>query len=198
MTKVSYVCWLRIFKCSFLPVVRRNCCFRGRKKSHRQGILRKGMFAWLTHLVAFDGCWWIWVSDSILSIGHTGESVLALQVKLWKRGRVFEDEVFIDNTCLGVGSKNAGRNSNEDVVLNTDHVVFLANDFPRLIVYVRPPSLFSGTRGIPPILNYRSVSPITPWSFWDYTLREDSFNMRSLLMSLSNQYDSCFLYIFLI
>ena len=76
------------------------------------------MFAWPLHFVAFDGCWWIWESDSILSEIHTGDSVLAL------------------------GSKNAGRNSNEDVVLSTDHVVLLANGFPRLIIYVRPPSLF--------------------------------------------------------
>ena len=141
MTKVSYACWLRISKCSFLSVVRCNCCFRGWKKSHRQGIPRKEMFAGPIHFVAFDGCWWIWESDSILSGSHTGKSVLALQVKLWKRG-VFEDEVFIENTCLGVGSKNTGRNSNDDVVLNTDHEVLLANGFPRLMVYVRPPSLF--------------------------------------------------------
>ena len=55
---------------------------------------------------------------------------------------MFEEEVFIENTCLGIGSKNVGRNSNEDVVLNTDHVVLLANDFPRLVFYVRPPYLF--------------------------------------------------------
>ena len=29
---------------------------------------------------------------------------------------MLEDEVFIENTCHGVGSKNAGRNSNADVV----------------------------------------------------------------------------------
>ena len=137
MTKVSYARWLRISKCSFLSVIRRNCCFRGWKKSHRQSILRKGMFAWPIHFVAFDGCWWIWESDSILSGSHTGESVLALQVKMWKRERVFEDEVFIENTCLGVCYKNARRNSNGDVVLNTDHVVLLANGFPRLFVCVR-------------------------------------------------------------
>ena len=55
---------------------------------------------------------------------------------------MFEDEVFIENTCIGVGSKNVGQNSNEDVVLNTDHVVLLANGFPRLNICVRPPSLF--------------------------------------------------------
>ena len=120
---MSYSCWLWISKCSFLSVFRHNCCFRGWKKSHRQSILWKGMFAWLINFVAFDGCWWIWKSASIPSGSHTGDSELALQVKMCKRGTVFEDEVFIENTCLGVGSKNAGRNSNEDVVLNTDHVL---------------------------------------------------------------------------
>ena len=75
------------------------------EKSHRQGILRKGMFTWPIHFVESDSCWWIWESDSILSGSHTGESVLALQVKMWKRGRVFEDKAFIECTCLGVGSK---------------------------------------------------------------------------------------------
>ena len=55
---------------------------------------------------------------------------------------MFEDEVFIENACLGIGSKNAGRNLNGDVVLNSDHVVFLANGFPRLNICMRPPSLF--------------------------------------------------------
>ena len=98
------------------------------------------MFAWPIYFVAFDLCLWIIKSEIILSGSHTG--VLTLQVKLWKRGRVFKDEVFIENTYLEIGSKNAGRNSNEDVFLSTDHVILLANGFPRLIVYVRPPSLF--------------------------------------------------------
>ena len=55
---------------------------------------------------------------------------------------MFEVEVFIENTCPGVGSKHVGRNSNGDVVLSTDHVVLLANGFPRLNILVRPPSLF--------------------------------------------------------
>ena len=55
---------------------------------------------------------------------------------------MFKDQLSIENTCLGVGSKNAGRNSNEDVVLNTDHLVFQPNGFPRLNICVRPPSLF--------------------------------------------------------
>ena len=142
MTKVSYACWLSISKCSFLSVIRCNCCFRSWKKSHRQGILRKRMFAWLIYFVAFDVCWWIWESDSIHFGSHIGESVLALQVKMWKKERVFEDEVFIENTCHEIGSQNTGRNSNENVVLNTDHMVLLANGFPRLNICVRLPSLF--------------------------------------------------------
>ena len=63
-------------------------------------------------------------------------------MKLWKRERVFEDELLIENTCLGVGSRNAGQNSNEDLVLNTDHVILLAYGFSRLNICVRPPSLF--------------------------------------------------------
>ena len=68
--------------------------------------------------------------------------MLALQEKLRKKERVLENEVFIENTCLGVGSKNPGRNSNDDLVLNTYHVVLRANGFPKLIVYVHPQSLF--------------------------------------------------------
>ena len=98
---------------SFLSVVRFNCCFRGWKKSHRRGILRKRMFAWPIHFVAFGVCWWIRESDSIPSGSHTGESVLALQVKLWKRGRVFEDEVYIENTCLGVNREDSSASCND-------------------------------------------------------------------------------------
>ena len=72
---------------------------------------------------------------------------------MWKRERMSEDKGFIENTCHGVGSKNAGWNWNVDVVLSTDHVVLLANGFPIFV---------SGTSGIMFILNYRSVSPI-----WD-------------------------------
>ena len=181
---MSYACWLRISKCSFLSVIRRNCCFRAWKKS--QGILMKGMFAWLIHFMVFDGCWWIWESDSILSGSHTGESVLALQVKLWKRGRVFEDEVFIENTCLRVGSLNAGRNSNEDVVLNTDHVVLLANGFPET-EYLRASAIFvSGTSSIPPILNYRSVNPVDTMSkrnMWSHWVISTSYNANLIFSS---------------
>ena len=80
--------------------------------------------------------------------------MLALQVKCGKEKECLKDEVFIENTSLVVGSKIAGRNSNDDVVLNTDHV------FPET-EYVRASAIFVlGTSGIPPILNYKSGKSI--------------------------------------
>ena len=133
-------------------MVRNNCSFWGWKKSHRQGILRKGKFARLIYFVAFDVCWWIRES-------HWRECV-SPSIEIVKKEKVFEDEVFIKNTCLGIGSENAGQHSNEDVVLSSYPVVLLANGFPRLNIYLRPPSFVVGTSGIPPNLNYKSVSPI--------------------------------------
>ena len=144
----------------FFSVARRNCCCRGWKKSQRQIILRKGMFARPIHFVAFDGCWCVLESDSILSGSHTGESVLALQVKLWKRGRVLE-EVFKENTCLGVGSKKCGTKfkwgrSFKHWSRGSPGQWFPENEYLRASVI-----FFSWTSGIPPILNYRRVSPIS-------------------------------------
>ena len=47
-----------------------------------------------------------------------------------------------------------------DVVLSTNHVVLLANKFPRLISIVTSTIFVSGTSGITSILKYRRVSPI--------------------------------------
>ena len=139
---------------------RRNCCFRGWKKSHRRVILRKEMFAWSIHFVAFDVSWWIWESNCILSGSYTGESVLALQVKLWKRGRVFEDKVFIENTYLGIGSKKRGKKFKWGHSFKHWSRGSPRQWFPET-EYLRASAIFvAGTSGIPPILNYRSVSPI--------------------------------------
>ena len=54
----------------------------------------------LSIFLAFYFCWWIRVSP--------GESVSAPQWTLRKRERVFEDDVFIEYTCLGIGSKKRG------------------------------------------------------------------------------------------
>ena len=85
--------------------------------------------------------------------------MLELQLKLGKKGRVFEDDVFIENTCLEIGSKNAGRNSNVDVVLSRSRGS-PGQWFPET-EYLRTSAIFVvETSGIPPNLNYRSVSPI--------------------------------------
>ena len=47
-----------------------------------------------------------------------------------------------------------------DVAVNTNHVVFQANRFPRLISLPTSAIFVSGTSGITAILKYRSVNPI--------------------------------------
>ena len=157
--KVSYACWLRIFNCSFLSVIRRNCCFRGWKKSHRQGILKKGMFAWPIHFVAFDGCWWIWESYSILSGSHTGESVLALQVKMKKRKSVWRRSIYTKYVSWSRlqkrGTKFKWGRSFKYWPRGSP-----CQWFPETDCLCGSAIFISGTSGIPPILNYRSVSPI--------------------------------------
>ena len=74
---------------------------------------------------------------------------------------MLEDDVFIENTCLGIGSKkkNAGRNSNGDVVLGrsggSPGQWFPESEYLRAVAIS-----VVGTSGTPPNLNYRSVSPI--------------------------------------
>ena len=66
-----------------------------------------------------------------------------------------------------------------DVVLGTDHVVFLANGFPRLISILTSAIFVSGTSGILSILKYRSVNPInsTPED-WFVTLKANGTKTR--------------------
>ena len=47
-----------------------------------------------------------------------------------------------------------------DVVVSTNHVVFLLNRFPRLISLAMFAIFVSGASGITAILKYRSVNPI--------------------------------------
>ena len=49
-----------------------------------------------------------------------------------------------------------------DVVVRTNHVTFLTNRFPRLIILPMSAIFVSGTSGITAILKYRSVNPIYP------------------------------------
>ena len=101
--------------------------------------------------LAFYICWWIRESH--------WESASALQYKLGKRERVFENHVFIENTCLGIGSEKKkkcrtkfkrGRSFTQvtwfswPMVPETDYLCASA-----IFVVV--------TSRIPPNLNYRSV-----------------------------------------
>ena len=122
--KVSYACWLGISKCSFLSVIRRNCCFRGWKKSHRPGILRKE---------CLHGIYILWC---LTAVGETA-------VKRWSSENV-KKKKSVWRRCIywKYVSWSRLQNSNEDVLLSTDHVVLLANGCPRLNIYGDPPSLF--------------------------------------------------------
>ena len=107
---MSYSCWLYIFKCSFLPVVWNSWCFRGWKKSHRQSILKKRRFAWFIHFVAFDVNWWI-------SESHWRECVSAA-IEIGKKRKNVWRRIYRKYVSWNRLQKNAGRNSNVDVVLS--------------------------------------------------------------------------------
>ena len=57
---------------------------------------------------------------SVGEIESYWRGVLPLQWKLGKRERVLEDDVFIENTCLGIGSKTQDE-IYADVVLRRSH-----------------------------------------------------------------------------
>ena len=158
MTTVSYACWLRVSKCSFLSVVRRNCCFRGWKKSHRQGILRKGMFAWPIYFVAFDGSWRIWESDRILSGSHIEENVSPASENVKKRKSVWRRSIYRKYVSWSRlqkrGTKFKGGRSFKHWPRGSPVQWFPETE------YLRASAVFvTETSGIPPNLNYRSVSP---------------------------------------
>ena len=83
-----------IFKMSFFLWLETVSFSEIRKKSLSRCISKKWVSARPIHVVA------IW---RLLS--HTGGGVLPLWRNCVKRERVFEDDVFIENTCLGSGSK---------------------------------------------------------------------------------------------
>ena len=100
-----------------------------------------------------------WIS-SISMVGcHTGESVLALQVKTWKRKSVWRWSIYRKyvswNRLQKPGTKfKWGRSFKH---WSPD---FPGQWFPET-EYLRASAIFvSGTSGIPPNLNYTSVSPI--------------------------------------
>ena len=123
-------------------------CFRGWKKCHRQSILKKSRFAWLIHLLSFDVCWWIRES-------HWRECVSAAIEFGKKRWSVWRRRIYRKY----VSWNRAGRNSKENVVLSRSCVS--PGQWFRETEYLLASAIFVvGTSGIPPNLNYRSVSPI--------------------------------------
>ena len=72
-------------------------------------------------------------------LSHTGGSVLPLRMNCVKRGRVFEDDVFIENTCLGSGFKRRTKFTRGRSF--TQVTWFSWPIVSRDWIYVRPPSL---------------------------------------------------------
>ena len=82
---------------------------------------------------------------------------MPLQWKLGKRERVFEDDVFIENTCLRIGSKKKTQDE-----IYADVLLRRLRDspgqwFPETDYLCASAIFVVGTSGIPPKLNYRSV-----------------------------------------
>ena len=144
-------------------MVRNGQFLRDWKASHSHCIW---MSARPMHGAAFLSCWF------------TLKGVCCCCEEIWsKRKRVFEDDVFIENTCLVSGSKTQDLNLRADLVLN------MSRDppgqwFPETEYWAS--AIFVGTSGIPPKLIYRSVksykeltgalkkiSGILGFSFWE-------------------------------
>ena len=74
---------------------------------------------------------------------------------------MFEDDVFIENTCLGIETKNAGRNLNAGVVLCRSRGS-PGQWFPETDYLCVSAIFVVETSGIPPKINYRSVKSYNP------------------------------------
>ena len=68
---------------------------------------------------------------------------------------MFEDDVFIENTCFGIGSKKTQDEIYADVVLRRSRGS--GQWFPETDYLCASAIFVVGTSGIPPKLNYRSV-----------------------------------------
>ena len=158
-------------------MVRNSRFLRDWKKSHSQSVLKKWMFARLIHFFAFHFCWWI------RRVSYWRESVYLLRRICVKRERVFEDDVFKENTCLGIGSKKRktkftrGRSFKSVTWFSWPMV---SRDWMcAFAIFV------VGTNGIPPKLNNRSVKSykvlvtVLHW-FWLYSISFESINNKPL------------------
>ena len=92
-----------------------------------------------------------------------------LQWKLGKRERAFEDDVFIENTYLGIGSKRTQDEIYADVVLSKSRGS--PGQWFTETEYLCASSTFVvGTSGILPKLNYRSVKSYTVFCVYSLEL----------------------------
>ena len=121
-------------------MVRNGQFLRDGKASHSRCIW---MSVWPIHGVAFLSCWF------------TLKGVCCCCEEIWsKRTRVFEDDVFIENTRHVGGSKTQDLNLRADLVLNMSRGP-PGQWFPETEYWAS--AIFVGTSGIPPKLIYRSV-----------------------------------------
>ena len=124
------------------------------KKSQSQCILKKWMSTRPIHVVAFDSRWWM------RKMSHWRESVYPLRRICIKRGRVFEDNVFIKNTCLGSGSKRRREFTRGRSSMQVTRFSWPVVSRDR---YMCASAIFVvGTSGIPPKFNYRSAKSYKP------------------------------------
>ena len=101
-------------------------------------------------------CIWMSVHGvAFLSCRFTLKGVCCCCEEIWsKRERVFEDDVFIENTRLVGGSKTQDLNLRADLVLNMSRGS-PGQWFPETEYWAS--AIFVGTSGIPPKIIYRSV-----------------------------------------
>ena len=143
-------------------MVRNSRFRRDWKKSHSQSILKKWMSARLIHFFAFHFCWWI------RGMSHWRECV-SVSMEIGEK-RVFEDDVFRENTCLGIGSKKTQDEIYADIVLNWSRGS-PGQWFPETEYLCASAIFIVGTSGIPPNLSYRSVGLIPALIPQDYPTR---------------------------
>ena len=134
-------------------------------------------------------------------LSHTGVSVLPLRRNCVKRERMFEDDIFIENTCLGSGSK---RRTKFTRWRSFKQVTWFSWPMfsPRLNMCAS--TIFVvGTSGIPPKLNYRSVKSYSSnyiysmhffaafWALffllhWEYSPKEMSNSTKCHIFCISD------------
>ena len=132
-------------------MVRNGQFLRDGKPSHSPCIW---MSARLIHGVAFLSCWF------------TLKGVCCCCEEIWpKRTRVFEDDVFIENTRLVGGSKTQDLNLRADLIWNMSCGP-PGQWFPETEYWA--PAIFVGTSGMPPKIIYRSVKSYSTFHIFTY------------------------------